>query len=136
MQDYDVQSELIKVPFLTSAFLCGSGTPFSDGCEYLMLQSSLVSGIKDPYLIRATGDSMFPTINEGDTLLLDHSTTVARDGDIVAAMVDGGFVIKEYKIENFSTYLVSHNENYKKIKILSEEDTIFGVIHRLFRQFR
>ena len=136
MQYYGVQSELIKVPFLTSAFKCGFGTPFSDGCEYLMLQSSFVSGIKDPYIIRATGDSMYPTINEGDILVLDHGVTVARDGNIVAAMVDGGFVIKEYKVENFSTYLVSHNTNYKRIKISSEEDIIFGVIHHLFRQFK
>jgi SOS-response transcriptional repressor LexA len=136
MQDYDVQSELIKVPFLTSAFQCGFGTPFADGFEYLMLQSSFVSGIKDPYLIRATGDSMSPTITEGDILLLDHGTVSAKDKDLVAAMVNGGFVIKEYRVENFSTYLVSHNSNYSKIKISSEEDVVFGVIHHLFRRFK
>ena len=62
-------------------------------------------------LIRATGDSMEPTLKSGDIVLIDHSrNNVDPHGGIYAIVVDGEVMIKRLQILYPS----------KKIKIISD----------------
>ena len=79
----------------------------------------------DLICIRATGDSMEPTLYEGDLIILDRSQTepvakemfVVRDGD--------GLVIKRLKRVGRGWRLVSDNPAYSARKV-GKEDRIIG----------
>lgn len=122
-----------KIPMLISAFSCGFGTPFSDGYTYADVPSKLIKN-ENCYLLHVSGNSMNPTLQDGDRCLVDVSST-ARHNNIVAAVVGGEFVVKRFVQLGFSQFLQSDNPNYNPIKLSDNESTkIIGVIYEILRK--
>ncbi|NRA88115.1 MAG: helix-turn-helix transcriptional regulator [Rhizobiales bacterium] len=76
--------------------------------------------------ITVTGDSMDPTIRNGDTLLIDTSIKEIRDNGIYIVVVNGMTMVKRVHIKlNRSITLISDNLNYP------DEEIIFDETHQL-----
>ncbi len=82
-------------------------------------------------IIFAQGDSMLPTIEGGDSLLVDHTRTEIYDGKIYCVRIDGQLYAKRLqKIPPNTVRIVSDNSKYRSFEIdLSKEKTFdFQVI--------
>ncbi len=81
------------------------------------LGNMLLTGSKDVYLARVTGDSMIDeNIHEGDILIVDAKAE-PKDGQIVVASLDGEMTVKKLHRVNGQIYLVSANQKYLPIEI-------------------
>lgn len=71
--------------------------------------------------VRVAGDSMEPTLYDGDSVLIDISDTIVRDGSVYVLRYGDGFRIKRLlKRFDASLVLVSDNKKYPE-EIVSEE---------------
>ncbi len=87
--------------------------------------------IHDSEIIFAQGDSMMPTIDGGDSLLVDHGRKEIYDGKIYCVRIDGQLYAKRLqKIPPDRVLVVSDNPKYRSFEIdLSENrDYDFEVI--------
>lgn len=121
--------KIVQIPSLIHAFPCGTGDPIDDdGIEYYDIPEMFLSGIKEPYIIEARGDSMTPKINHGDRLIIDHIAE-PRVNDAVVAFLNGDYLIKYYKIKDGRPLLVPSNVKYDIIEINETDDFhILGVV--------
>ena len=82
-------------------------------------------------MIFAQGDSMLPTIDGGDSLLIDHSRKEIHDGKIYCVRIEGQLYAKRLqKIPPDTIRVVSDNDKYRSFEIdLSQKiDYDFEVI--------
>ncbi len=86
---------------------------------------------KNCYVIRVTGNSMEPRIQDNDLILVDY-VKEPRPGNIVIAMVNGGAVVKKYLRQKGQVILRSTNPKYDDI-VIKETDQfeIKGVVLRI-----
>lgn len=69
-------------------------------------------------MIFAQGDSMLPTIEGGDSLLVDHTRTEIYDGKIYCVRIDGQLYAKRLqKIPPNTVRIVSDNDKYRCFEI-------------------
>lgn len=95
------------------------------------LASDLGIDINRTEMIFAQGDSMLPTIEGGDSLLVDLSRTEVYDGKIYCVRIDGQLYAKRLqKIPPSTIRIVSDNEKYRSFEInfSKELDFDFGII--------
>lgn len=84
------------------------------------------------YALRVTGDSMAGRgIYEGDLVIVDGSRK-ARDGDIVAALIDNQTTLKTLVKRDGNNYLKPENENYPDMIPLNEL-VVQGVVRTIIR---
>ena len=77
----------------------------------------------------ANGRSMINAgIDDGDILVIDRSLN-ARNGDIIIALLNGEFLVKELSIINNELFLIPKNAKYSPLKISREMDfEIWGIV--------
>jgi len=129
--------DLVLVPRHDVAGSCGNGALIHSEqiVDYLAFRREWVSKIAvDPSrlaLIEAAGDSMMPTINPGDLMLLDLMVHVGRDG-IYAINVDGLLYIKRVQKRFDGTVIVkSDNEAYEEQRFSGNEAKNLRIIGRV-----
>ena len=123
----------IKVPKFITNFQCGEGTPFTDGMEQVDLPAELVAGIKSPFLVEVSGDSMLPLLAPGDILIADFKKK-PTDGCIVICCLNGSFMIKRLQVVEGQISLVSVNKKYPIINVTQFDNfRIIGVAVNLCR---
>lgn len=90
----------------------GTGTPLADTDEqeYIFLRNSR-SVCRADAIITVTGDSMLPTFQDGDELLIEYTPEI-RSGEIGIFIVAGEGFVKEYQPDG----LHSHNPKYKTVR--------------------
>lgn len=82
--------------------------------------------------LKVRGDSMIDAhICDGDTVILEHREP--RNGDIVAALIDGETTLKRYVITRGKPYLHAENPDYPDL-IPARELVIQGVLVALLRR--
>lgn len=69
----------------------------------------------------ASGDSMTPTIDDGDQLLVDRNKQEIKDGKIYIIQHRGTMWVKRVRWGFNEVFLVSDNEDYEPISIGYEE---------------
>jgi len=85
--------------------------------------------------IRVRGDSMRDAgILDGDIVLLRRKTQ-PKPGDVVAAMVDGQFTLKEFQRKDGRTVLLSHHPDFAPILAKGSLE-VMGVASGLARRLR
>lgn len=84
-------------------------------------------------LISVSGDSMEPTLFDGDSVLVDTSQTVPRDG-IYAIYFDSGLFVKRLQRQPGLIRVVSDNPKYSPfdVKVSQMEEMGFRVIGRCY----
>ena len=113
------------------------GNPAQDYIEdTLNLNELCVRHPDSTFYVRVSGNSMrdigmFP----GDVLVVDRSLR-AHHGDIVIAVVDGEFTVKELALQP-EPALLARNPDYPPIRISAETEVeIHGVVTHAIRHFR
>jgi repressor LexA len=87
---------------------------------------------ENTFALKVHGDSMIGAqIAEGDTVILERKPP--RDGDIVAALIDGEVSLKRFQRDERGGYLKAENPKYSDL-IPSNELTIQGVMVGLVRK--
>ncbi|MBI5921947.1 MAG: translesion error-prone DNA polymerase V autoproteolytic subunit [Betaproteobacteria bacterium] len=124
-------------PLLAKPVPAGFPSPADDYAEGRVdLNQHLIAEPEATFLVRATGDSMLGFgIHDGDTLVVDRSTEPA-DRNIVVAMIDGEFTVKQFCRLPAGCLLRAGSPAHRDILVDAEQQfSIWGVVrwslHRL-----
>jgi repressor LexA len=103
----------------------------SDGCISIDLETIRLPKGASVFALKARGDSMINAgILNGDTVVMEHKEP--RDGDIVAALIDGETTLKRYVMQQEYPWLKAENPLYPDL-VPAQELVIQGVQVALFR---
>lgn len=104
--------EVPMLGFVTAGF---PATVEEELADTIKLDDLLIKNKSLTYMLEVDGDSMIDAhIERGDMVLVEKAT-VAKDGQIVIAEVDGEFTMKYFRKEGNKVWLEPANKNYKPI---------------------
>lgn len=83
------------------------------------------------YLLRVAGDSMAPTLLDGDLVAIRPAAT-AEPGEIVVALVDGEATVKRFETPDGVPHLAADNPDFPARR-LAAEAAIAGVVTAAYR---
>jgi DNA polymerase V len=112
-------------------------SPAQDYAEQSIdLHQLLVKHPTATYFVRASGDAMVEGgIGNGDLLVVDSSVT-ARHSDIVIAVINGDFIVRQLQLRPI-IQLAAFNHAYKPIRLDAEDALeIFGVVTYIIKSTR
>jgi repressor LexA len=111
----------------------GDGTaPEPEGCLSIDITSLGCRGKNETFALRVRGESMIDAhICDGDTVILEKREP--RNGEVVAALIDGETTLKRFISQKGKTYLQAENPNFPDL-IPTEELIIQGVMIALLRK--
>ena len=95
------------------------------------IHGNLSSSSERMVVIRAVGDSMLPTISNGDSLLLDVSPHFAGDGLYCVQLHETLFAKRVQRKSGHGYQLISDNPNYEPLKVNEEDEDAFRLIGRI-----
>jgi repressor LexA len=105
----------------------------AEGCTTVDVKSLGFAPTRNTFALRVTGDSMIGKyICDGDIVVLEFGAE-PRNGQVVAAYVDGQSTLKTFIVKNGKPYLRAENPKYRDI-IPAENLTIQGVLKGLIRK--
>lgn len=100
--------------------------------DAMMLESFLIQLPSKTVLLKVKGDSMRDAgILDGDLAIIER-TQQAQAGQIVVAIVDGSYTLKELRYEGKLPVLMPHNPEHRPIRPQSELE-IYGIFRGLAR---
>lgn len=126
-----------KLCFLFSTPVsCGFPSPAEDYIETpLDLNERLIHKPAATYFVKAKGQSMHPTIEANDLLVVDRSKD-AINNSIIVATLDGDFTVKRLIKRNDRAFLVADNPTFKEIEITNRPGfSVWGVVIHTIRSF-
>lgn len=124
---------MLVIPILIEAGISGFESPATEYKELgLSLDELLIRHPNATFIGQANGDSMQDVgIFNGDLLIVDRSLT-ARNGDVIVANYNGGFVCKI--IDKTQARLLSASSMYPPVHISPEDEfQLEGVVSRSIR---
>lgn len=131
----DFLSEFALIPGYRIQVSAGHGAnPLADEepCRHLAFRRKWLKwrgfSEKDLAIVWAKGDSMEPTINNNDTLVVHLGRTVPQDGHIYIFRSGEELFVKRYQSMPGFWRLISDNKTYSYMDIKKEEQHQFQVI--------
>ncbi|THA10462.1 LexA family transcriptional regulator [Rodentibacter pneumotropicus] len=91
---------------------------------------------KDCAMFLVSGDSMHPTLRDGEEIIVDRSKRQLQEGKIFVLNHAGAMLVKKVQFTYEGVELLSDNNAYRPIKITSEEADTLIVIGQLVRGYR
>jgi repressor LexA len=128
------REEILDIPIYgdIAAGMAQDVVPERDGCVSIDVASIGISRSTKAFALKVRGDSMIDAhICDGDTVVLEMREP--RNGDVVAALIDGETTLKRYIMDRGSPYLQAENEMYPDL-IPIRELVIQGVMVSLLRK--
>jgi DNA polymerase V len=124
------------VSLLPGTVSCGFPSPAADyfSGETLNLHDLLIHRPTATFFARAEGDSMHPVIRSGDLLIIDRSVS-PKNNSVVLAEVDGGHVVKHYRILEHGIFLCPENPVYEPTRVTTDV-VICGVVTSVVHSFK
>ncbi len=105
----------------------------AEGCVTVDVESIGFKPSRNAFALRVTGDSMIGKhILDGDFIVLEHGPE-PRNGQVVAALIDGASTLKTFVLKNGKPYLKAENPKYPDL-IPAQELMIQGVFKALIRR--
>jgi len=130
-----LRSSIVDVP-LYGSIPAGFGElrePQAEGCVSVDAKSVGFTPGKNTFALRVTGESMIGKhICDGDIVILEKDIE-PRNGQVVAALIDGASTLKTYIFKNGKSFLRAENPKFPNL-IPGEELMIQGVLKALIRQ--
>lgn len=120
------ESDSIVVPLLDVRMSAGSGAFKGNGRVTRLMEldaawvrdNLVISSATGLALCNVMGDSMTPTLNNNDIVLVDSGVTEILQDGIFAAELDGAFFIKRFqRIPGKKLLMISDNHFYKEIEV-------------------
>lgn len=121
---------LPRYPLLSVPVPAGFPSPATDFTEdSLNLDEYLIEHQEATFFVRVTGNSMTGFgIHDGDLLVVDRSKTPA-DRQIIIAVIDGAFTVKQLCRIPDGVLLRSHGSGHGDILVSEEQElTVWGVV--------
>lgn len=121
---------LPRYPLLSVPVPAGFPSPATDFTEdSLSLDEYLIEHQEATFFVRVTGNSMMGFgIHDGDLLVVDRSKTPA-DRQIIIAVIDGAFTVKQLCRIPEGILLRSHGSGHGDILVSEgQELTVWGVV--------
>lgn len=135
-----LQSETVKFSRISYfkdiyASAGGGALNYDEGCEDITLDAQIVShlggekAIQNIDAINVIGDSMEPTLNDGDIVFFDRSSVNPNRTGIYIVATPVGLFIKRLQLQsNGMVALVSDNGSYSAELVNSEDVEILGKV--------
>jgi repressor LexA len=118
-----VSLEAAYVPVI-GGIAAGDPIPAEQSAEDIFAVPRQLVGEGNLFLLKVSGDSMIDAaITDGDWVVV-REQSVAENGDIVAAMIDGDATLKTFKQSDGHVWLMPANPGYKPIP--ADKATIVG----------
>ena len=132
-------SSVLELPYADSGIKAGFPSPAQDYLtESIDLNKELVRHTETTFYAKVSGDSLMNAgISDGDLVVIDKSLT-AKNGDYVAAFIDGEFTLKKFVLDEAHqcAWLVPANDKYQPIQVTADNDfLIWGVITSSIKRF-
>ena len=128
------REEIMDIPLYgnIAAGMAQDVQPEKDGCVSIDVASVGLKASTRVFALRVRGDSMIDAhICDGDTVVLEMREP--RNGDVVAALIDGETTLKRYILERGAPYLQAENEMFPDL-IPLRELVVQGVMVALLRK--
>ena len=107
----------------------------AEGCVSVDVDSIGCKPTRNAFALRVTGDSMIGRhILDGDFVILEHGLE-PRNGQVVAALIDGASTLKTFVVKAGKPYLKAENPKYPDL-LPAEELMIQGVLKALIRKVK
>ena len=130
-----LRSRIVDIP-LYGSIPAGFAEPReqdAEGCVTVDVASIGYKPTRNAFALRVTGDSMIGKhILNGDFVVLEHGPE-PRNGQIVAALIDGASTLKTFVLKNGKPFLRAENPKYPDL-IPAQELMIQGVFKALIRR--
>jgi repressor LexA len=130
-----LRSRIVDIPLYGSipAGLPQAREQDAEGCVSVDVASIGYKPTRNAFALRVTGDSMIGRhILDGDFVVMEHGPE-PRNGQIVAALVDGESTLKTFVLKSGKPYLKAENPKYPDL-IPAQELMIQGVFKALIRK--
>lgn len=132
-------STLLELPLADVGIKAGFPSPAQDYLtESIDLNKELIRHSETTFLAKVAGDSLKDAgISDGDLVIIDKSLE-AKNGDYVAAFIDGEFTLKQFKLDkqHQCAWLIPANKNYEPIQVTEDNHfLIWGVITSCIKRF-
>jgi repressor LexA len=130
-----LRSRLTDIPLFGSipAGFAQNREPEAAGCVSVDMASLGFKPTRNTFALRVTGDSMMGRhILDGDIVVLEHGPE-PRNGQIVAALIDGESTLKTFVVKGAKPFLKAENPKYPDL-IPAQELMIQGVFKALIRK--
>jgi DNA polymerase V len=127
----------LELPVASSRISAGFPSPANDFTDVAIdLNKHLIQHPSSTFFGRVKGQSMKDEgINEGDLLIIDKALEPV-DGKIAVCFIDGEFTVKRIKTDVDCCWLMPANEEYKPIKVTSENEFfIWGIVTHVIKYF-
>ena len=128
----------INIGTAISFISAGFPSPAEDFTELsISLDKHLIQNPAATFMAYANGNSMSRIgIHHGDILIIDRSLS-ARDGDVIIALLNGEFTVKQVSIVDKGLFLVPQNPQYSSVQITTEMGfEVWGVVIFSIRKHR
>jgi len=101
--------------------------------EYITMPSTFLSSASNhTEAIRCSGDSMSPSINDGDIMFIDRNDEEIRDGEVYVVRCNEELYVK--RLFKTPTHIIAKSDNtiYPEFKLQDKEFQVLGkVIYRM-----
>jgi repressor LexA len=131
------RSPIVDIPVFGSipAGLPQAREQDAEGCLSVDIETVGYKPTRNAFALRVTGDSMIGRhILDGDFVILEHGPE-PRNGQVVAALIDGASTLKTFVVKGGRAYLKAENPKYPDL-IPAQELMIQGVLQALIRRAR
>lgn len=132
----DYSSE-VQIPFFDVGISAGFPSPADDFIELTIdLNKEIIKNKDTTFFAKVKGHSMKNVgINDGDLLVIDKSLE-PKNNRIAVCQIDGEFTVKRIKIDKGVVWLIAENEDYKPIKVTSDNEfLIWGIVTNAIKSF-
>jgi DNA polymerase V len=127
----------MPLPVASEGISAGFPSPANDFTDVAIdLNRHLIQHPSSTFFGRVKGQSMKDEgINEGDLLIIDKALEPVN-GKIAVCFIDGEFTVKRIKTDVDCCWLMPANEEYKPIKVTSENEfLIWGIVTHVIKYF-
>ena len=130
---FEVKEDGVEVKFYSEGVQAGFPSPADDFKEEkLSLDKRYLSNPDATYLIRVAGNSMVPTLEINDILVVRSDFELKDKCVVIVSVNNTEFTVKRYNEDNKE--LIADNPDFPNIKI-GEDDTLIclGIVKNLIR---
>jgi repressor LexA len=130
-----LRNRIVDIPLLGSipAGFSSDREQQPDGCVSVDVETLGFKPGRNTFALRVVGDSMIGRhIISGDIVVLEHGPE-PRQGEIVAALIDGESTLKTFVLKSGKPFLKAENPKYSDL-IPAQELMIQGVFRALIRK--
>ncbi len=103
--------------------------------EVIPVPKVIVSNPKNKDMITVSGDSMFPTLQDKELVVIDKSKTEIKDNKIFVICVGDNVLVKRLQISVHGVRIISDNKEYPVETISPDEIKIIGQVVASMKRF-